>query len=159
FRGAAACCFAAALLAAAVHPAEAAPPPGVVSGIARDALQRPLAGATLRLEAPDGSVVARATAGEDGSFHFAGIAPGIYSAIAEKDAFDTASALVTLDGNAGADAVLTLASKTALDLALTAQRLDAARKGIEPRIGASTYTIPEQAIQNQPGGENNALNQ
>src|SRR5258708_35863199 len=30
---------------------------------------------------------------------------------------------------------------------------------IEPRIGASTYTITQQAIKNQPGGENVPFNQ
>ncbi|HEX7968659.1 MAG TPA: TonB-dependent receptor, partial [Stellaceae bacterium] len=42
---------------------------------------------------------------------------------------------------------------------VTAKRLDAVRADIEPRLGASVYTIPEQAIQNQPGGDNNPLNQ
>ncbi len=44
-------------------------------------------------------------------------------------------------------------------IAVTARRLDAARAEIEPRIGASTYAIPEAAIERQPGGDNNPLNQ
>ncbi|HXZ02351.1 MAG TPA: hypothetical protein VEI03_20315, partial [Stellaceae bacterium] len=39
------------------------------------------------------------------------------------------------------------------------QRLQAAGAAIEPRIGASTYTVGSQAIETQPGGENNTLNQ
>ncbi len=40
-----------------------------------------------------------------------------------------------------------------------AKRLEAALIAIEPQIGASTYTVTRQAIENQPGGANNTLNQ
>ena len=40
-----------------------------------------------------------------------------------------------------------------------AKRLEAARAAIEPQIGASIYTVTSQAIEAQPGGENNTLNQ
>ncbi|HXM00082.1 MAG TPA: TonB-dependent receptor [Rhizomicrobium sp.] len=42
---------------------------------------------------------------------------------------------------------------------VTAQRLDAARSGIQTQTGASTYTITAQDIETSPGGENNLLNQ
>src|SRR5690242_9733290 len=42
---------------------------------------------------------------------------------------------------------------------VTAARLDAARVGIQPQTGASTYTLSAAAIDNQPGGDNNLLNQ
>src|ERR1700733_4040378 len=42
---------------------------------------------------------------------------------------------------------------------VTAERLAAARNGIQTQTGASTYTITAQDIDNQPGGENTALNQ
>jgi outer membrane receptor protein involved in Fe transport len=49
---------------------------------------------------------------------------------------------------------------TAMDeIVVTAKRLDAARINIEPRIGASTYAISSQAIDNQPGGQNNPIDQ
>lgn len=144
---------------APLNRAAAATPAGVVEGLARDALERPLAGAAVRLEAPDGRVVARATAGPDGRFRIEGVAAGVYSVIAEKDGFETATAVVTLNAASGAGIDLTLAAKQALDLKLTAQKLEAARASIQPRIGASTYTIPRQAIETQPRGENNPLNQ
>jgi outer membrane receptor protein involved in Fe transport len=40
-----------------------------------------------------------------------------------------------------------------------AKRLEAVRAAIEPQIGASTYTVNSRAIEAQPGGENNTLNQ
>ena len=42
---------------------------------------------------------------------------------------------------------------------VTAAKLDAARIGIQSQIGASTYTIGSGAIDAQPGGDNNLLNQ
>ena len=42
---------------------------------------------------------------------------------------------------------------------VTAERLQAARNGIQTQTGASTYTITAQDIENQPGGNNVGLNQ
>lgn len=44
-------------------------------------------------------------------------------------------------------------------IVVTARRLDAARETIQPETGASTYTIPHEAIVQMPGGENVQLNQ
>src|SRR5665213_3171226 len=43
-------------------------------------------------------------------------------------------------------------------ITVTAERLAAARNGIQTQTGASTYTITEKDIQDQPGGDNAALN-
>jgi len=54
----------------------------------------------------------------------------------------------------------TAAADTAIEtVTVTAAKLDAARVGIQPQIGASTYTIGADAIDAQPGGDNNLLNQ
>ncbi len=45
------------------------------------------------------------------------------------------------------------------EVVVTAERLNAARQSIEPSLGASTYTINSAAIQAQPGGANQQLNQ
>src|ERR1700726_928785 len=42
---------------------------------------------------------------------------------------------------------------------VTAKRLGEARTSIQTQIGASTYTIKESDILNEPGGENTLLNQ
>jgi len=42
---------------------------------------------------------------------------------------------------------------------VTAARLNAARLAIQPQVGASTYTISDKAIEAEPGGDNNLLNQ
>ena len=42
---------------------------------------------------------------------------------------------------------------------VTAERLSAARAGIQTQLGASTYTVTARDIENQPGGANMKLNQ
>jgi outer membrane receptor protein involved in Fe transport len=129
-----------------------------VSGVARDALQRPLDRVQIRLESPDEIVIAHAVTRRDGKFTLPGIMPGVYSLIGERTGFSRATAVVTV----GAKAVtsdLTLTSNQALNLQVAAQRLAEARIEIEPRIGATTYTIDQNAIQAQPGGSDVPLNQ
>jgi hypothetical protein len=147
------------LLIVCIGTAWAAPPAGTVEGVAKDALGRPLAGVQLKLQSPDGRATAQTATAADGSYRFTGVAPGVYSVIGEKPGFDTATAIASVDTANGATADLTLAAKQALDLAVVAQQLNEARLAIQPRIGASTYTIPDKAIEAQPGGENNPLSQ
>ena len=44
------------------------------------------------------------------------------------------------------------------EIVVTATRLDTARESIKPALGASTYTLTNQAIQNLPGGDNQPIN-
>jgi outer membrane receptor protein involved in Fe transport len=129
-----------------------------VSGVVRDALQRPLDGVQIRLETRDRRVIAHGVTQKDGRFTLPGVAPGVYSLIGERTGFTGATAVVTVGASAVASD-LTLASNEAIDIEVTAQRLAAARSEIEPRIGATTYTIDQNAIQDQPGGSNIPLNQ
>ncbi len=130
----------------------------IVRGVTWDALRRPLAGVAVHLENAAGKTVARATTGADGRFAFPPVTPGIYSLVGEKSGFETGIAIV----NIGAKVVaveLSLAATQPLNLTVTAQRLAAARFAIEPRIGATVYTLTQEAIANQPGGDNIPLNQ
>jgi outer membrane receptor protein involved in Fe transport len=45
------------------------------------------------------------------------------------------------------------------EVVVTAQRLDAARRTVEPSLGASAYSIPRKLVENLPGGVNATLNQ
>jgi hypothetical protein len=141
------------------HAAAAAPAPGSVAGTIKDALQRPLGGATVRLESPDGRTIARTTADEQGRFSFTNVEPGTYAVVAEQKGFDTGTSVVTVSATEGATAELTLASQKALDVKVAAERLEEARISIQPRTGASTYEITKEAIETQPGGDNNTLSQ
>ena len=132
---------------------------GSVEGHVKDALDRPLADAALRLEAPDGKVVGHATSDAAGSFAIRGIDPGVYSVVAEKKGFETSTAVVTVKPGEGARSELVLASTNPLDLSVVAQRLDERRLSITPAIGTSHYDITQEAIEAQPHGENTPFNQ
>ena len=43
------------------------------------------------------------------------------------------------------------------EIVVTARRLDDARESIKPSLGASTFTLTNQAIQNLPGGDNQPI--
>jgi outer membrane receptor for ferrienterochelin and colicins len=73
-----------------------------------------------------------------------------HSALA--DSADTRDASAT-SGAAAASA------PTVDEVVVIAQRLNEARNGIQTQTGASTYTINEEAIGAQPGGDNQLLNQ
>jgi outer membrane receptor protein involved in Fe transport len=148
-----------AVLICTVDAAAAAPPPGIVAGTVKDALQRPLGGAAVRLEGPDGRTIARTTADDQGNFSFTGVAPGTYAVVAEQKGFDAGTSIVTVSETEGATAELALASQKPLDVKVAAEKLEEARINIQPRIGASTYEITSQAIETQPGGANNSLSQ
>jgi outer membrane receptor protein involved in Fe transport len=148
------------LVATLSHPPSAfATAAGVIEGVIKDALQRPLGTAQVRLESSAGRVVGRTIADEQGRFTFTGIPPGTYVVIGEKSGFQTATAVVTLSEATGESVELALASERPLDFQVIGKRLEEARISIQPRIGASTYEIPKEVIQNQPGGDNRTLSQ
>ena len=130
-----------------------------ISGRTKDALDRPLAEVHLKLEAADGRTVAETTSGPDGSFRFENVAPGVYSVEGDKADFENATAIVTVHEGADSSADLVLASHNPLDVSVVGKKLDEARNKITPSIGSSVYTITNDAIQQQPQGENTQFNQ
>jgi outer membrane receptor protein involved in Fe transport len=150
-----------ALLLSSIYAVTAQPAAaGRVTGVVSDALGRPLADTLLHLQSPDGREVASTTSDQQGRFTLPDVAPGTYAVTADKADFQTGTAIVTVTQAGAADTLIVLTATKPLDLALAAKQLDAARIAIEPRIGASTYTITQRAIENQPGGgENLPLNQ
>src|SRR6201996_1342696 len=52
----------------------------------------------------------------------------------------------------------TLAQESTESVTVTAAKLAEARNGIQTQTGASTFTVTAKDIQNQPGGDNSALN-
>jgi outer membrane cobalamin receptor len=81
-------------------------------------------------------------------------APSARGADAAGPSIDSAAA--SADGAAAAAAST---DGSLAPIVVTAQRLNEARLGIETKTGASTYIIDNQAIEAQPGGGNQSLNQ
>lgn len=48
-------------------------------------------------------------------------------------------------------------AKPDAEIVVTARRLDVARANVEPHLGASTYTLTNDAVENRPGGETTNL--
>jgi len=138
---------------------------GTVTGIAKDALDRPLAGAAVRLETSDGEVMGRTTSDGQGRFTFTDVPAGTYAVFAEREGFETATAMGTVSDGEGWSVDLTLTSRQQLNpvlepVVVTAKRMEGPRVLTTPRsIGAPVYEITDPAIQIQPGGENNSLTQ
>ena len=151
----------AALLALALArlAAAAGPAAGVITGFVKDALQRPIAGATVRLQDAAGRTVATAKSGADGGFEIKGLASGVYAASASAPSFEPGTAVVTLPTARGAVVEIALASRKRLELSVVAKRLDVARNGLSPRTGTSQYRIDHASIENLAQGENTPINQ
>jgi outer membrane receptor protein involved in Fe transport len=130
-----------------------------IEGVVHDALGRPVAGAMVRLEAGDGKDIAKTTADQSGHFSFAGVAAGTYAVVVSKAQYEEGTVIVSPGASGVSSADLVLQAQGALEMAVAAQKLAEARSEIEPRIGATTYTMSSQAIENQPGGEDVSLSQ
>lgn len=133
--------------------------PQPVAGTVNDALGRPLSNVSLSLQAAEGRVVSHTTTNANGFFSFTAVTPGTYAIVAEKSTFKTATAIVTVGSGSPAPVVLALESAAALNLAVTAKRLDVARNSLSPETGSSTYKFSEQDIAHLPQSENTPLNQ
>jgi hypothetical protein len=84
----------------------------------------------------------------------------MYTVFADGEGFETAAAIGTVSAEEDWSVQLSLVARTLLEpVMVTAPRLEGPRILTTPRsIGAPVYEITDQAIQIQPGGENNSLN-
>jgi outer membrane receptor protein involved in Fe transport len=128
-----------------------------VVGTVNDALNRPLAGAELILQSQGGKIVNRASSDEAGRFEFANVAAGSYMVVANKAGFRTAVSPVTLTASGATPVRVILEAATALNLEVTAKRLEAARNGLSPETGSSVYRFSQQTIQQLPQGANTQM--
>ncbi len=130
-----------------------------IQGTIRDALGRPLSGASLILKAPDETILGKAKSDADGRFVFTSVTPGTYAVLAEKPGFQASTAIVTVEAGIVATATLTMAAQEALEVSVQAERLNQARNGLSPKTGGSEYTIDQAAITALPQGQNTPFNQ
>ena len=108
-----------------------------IHGVIKDALGRPLPGASLILKAPNEAVMDKTQSDADGHFVLSSVIPGIYAVIAEKPGFQTSTAIVTIEAGTIATTTLTLASQEALEVSVIAERLNQARNSLSPKTGGS----------------------
>ena len=130
-----------------------------IQGTIKDALGRPLSGASLILKSSDETIIGRTTSDANGNFVFSSVKPGTYAVLAEKPDFQAGTEIVTVEAGRIATTTLTLAAQEALEMSVVAERLNRARISLSPKTGGSVYTIDQQAITALPAGENTPFNQ
>jgi outer membrane receptor protein involved in Fe transport len=129
-----------------------------IQGTIKDALGRPISGASLILKAPDETVRGKTKSDANGHFAFSNVKPGAYAVLADKSGFQTGSAIVTLEAGTIATATITLAAKEALEVAVEAERLNEVRNSLSPKTGGSSYVFDQEDIHTLPQGENTSFN-
>lgn len=132
---------------------------GQVHGVVKDALGKPLTGVTLRLQSADGQVVSQTQSDKDGQFIFTSVAPGTYAVAGEKDEFQPATAIVTLEEGTTESTTLTLKANKALEMKVIEKRLERARNGLLPETGSSIYRFDQKDITTLPQGAQTPVNQ
>src|SRR6516165_2007141 len=86
-----------------------------ITGIVRDALERPLAGAAIRLETHDGQVLRRTSSDAQGRFTFTDVSAGRYAVFVEREGFEVATATGMVSDEEGWSVDLILVSRPRLD--------------------------------------------
>ena len=130
-----------------------------IQGTIKDALGRPLAGASLTLKAPDETVMGKTQSDADGHFVFSNVTPGTYAVLAEKPGFQASTAIVTVEAGTIATTTLTLAAQKALEMSVVAERLNQARNSLSPKTGGSVYHFDQKDVAALPEGDNTSFNQ
>nr|WP_110386392.1 TonB-dependent receptor [Paraburkholderia silvatlantica] len=131
----------------------------VLGGTVADA-QGHAINAQISLQDASGHVVAQTTAGPDGRFQLDHVAPGTYAATVEAQGYGAVARIATVTQGQMPDSLAIVMRKdSTLDVTVNAQRLDRARNGLLPEVGASVYRITQADIDASPQGANTPLNQ
>ena len=123
---------------------------GNLSGAVQDALGRPLSDATVTLTSQDGKKISSTTTDEHGHFSLEEPASGSYVLTAERTGFNPATTMVILPQPAGKRIELTLESRQALTLPVSARGVSV-QNGIS-RTGTNKYVLTSKDIANLPAG-------
>ncbi|MFL9911958.1 TonB-dependent receptor [Paraburkholderia sp. RL17-337-BIB-A] len=137
----------------------AAPSDGSVGGLVTDSLGKPVADANVVLQTATGA--SAGTTKTDASGHFAvqNVAPGTYAIVVSATGFASGSSVATTSLATASSVTVALTKSDAIDVQVSAQRLDQARNGLSPETGSSVYRITNSDIKNMPQGEATTLNQ
>jgi len=130
-----------------------------IHGTVKDALGRPLSGASLVLKSPDETIIGRTQSDANGQFVFSSVTPGNYAVMAEKTGFQASTAKVTVEAGTITTTSLTLTAKEALEVSLVAERLNQARNSLSPKTGGSEYNYNQNDIALLPQGDSTSFNQ
>jgi hypothetical protein len=129
-----------------------------VTGTVKNARGQGVSGAQLRLETPDGHVIARTESDTAGHFAFRGVRPGTYTVVTSKAALNSTSADAVVTEESDAGVVLVMEAAGAEDIVVTAKRLDVARNEVFTKTGGSVSHFGEETVNELPRGQDTPLN-
>ncbi|MHB8847539.1 MAG: carboxypeptidase regulatory-like domain-containing protein, partial [Burkholderiales bacterium] len=132
---------------------------GHIDGQINNALGKPLAAVSIKVQAANGKILASALSDDSGHFSFTNIRPGVYALIASAPNYRKGTAIVTLTATAGKYSVMTLAGLKALTLHIGASKRDRVRNKIDTETGGSSYHITARDIAQLPQGADTPLNE
>lgn len=144
-----------ALAAPADGPSAAAPLTGTVTDSQGHALEN----ADVSLQDADGHTLAQTHTGHDGSFALPAVQPGTYAVTVGAKGFGANTSIATVDSGAPHPLTVALEKGSGMDVTVQAQRLNTARNGLQPAVGASVYRFTQADIQALPQGDNTPVNQ
>jgi len=137
----------------------AAPSDGSVGGLVTDSLGKPVADANVVLQTATGASAGTTKTDASGHFSVQDVAPGTYAIVVTATGFASGSSVATTSSGTASSATIALTKSDAIDVRVSAQRLDQARNGLSPETGSSVYRITDTDIRNMPQGEATPLNQ
>jgi outer membrane receptor protein involved in Fe transport len=130
-----------------------------INGVVQDSLGRPVADAALNLKTITNQTIGQAKSGSNGSYSFNSIAPGTYAIMVEKSGFQVGTSIVTVSSDKNVNSTITLAADKALEVEITAKRLNAAQNSLSPKTGGSVTHFDADTIANLPQGDATPMNQ
>jgi outer membrane receptor protein involved in Fe transport len=131
-----------------------------IQGMIKDVLGKPVAGASLVLKSPEGTIIGQTKSDPEGRFVFTKVGPpGNYAVQAEKTGFQASTSIVTVEDGTIAVTTLTMAAQEARELSVQEERMVRARNALSPTTGGSVYHFDQDDIQNLPEGADTTFNQ
>jgi outer membrane receptor protein involved in Fe transport len=130
-----------------------------LTGTVTDTQGHAVDNAAVSIQDADGHTLAQTHTGRDGSFMLQDLQPGTYAVTVGAKGFGANTSIATLDGGTPAPLKVALEKGSAMDVNVQAQRLNVARNGLQPEVGASVYQFSQADIQALPQGDNTPINQ
>jgi hypothetical protein len=130
-----------------------------VTGTVTDTQGHAVENAAVSLQDADGHTLAQTQTGRDGSFVLPDVQPGTYAVMVGAKGFGANTSIATVDGGTPHPLKVALEKGSAIDVNVQAQRLNVARNGLQPDVGASVYRFTQADIQALPQGDNTPINQ
>lgn len=137
----------------------AATPGGPLTGTVTDNQGHTLDNADVSVQDADGHTLAQTHTGHDGRFTLPAVQPGTYAVTVTAKGFGANTSIATVDSSTPHPLTVALEKGSAMDVTVQAQRLNTARNGLQPEVGASVYRFTQADIQALPQGDNTPINQ